>query len=273
MRHAHDGSDPSISIITAVLDAARTLPGCLDSVHCQGVPVEHIVVDGGSTDGTLEVVDRFAGRLARVVSEPDRGMYDALNKGLRLATGEVVGLLHADDVYAHRGVLRRVRAVFRDRRVESCYGDLVYVAADDDGRVLRRWRSGSYGHRRFYTGWMPPHPTFFVRRRIYERYGGFRLDLGSAADYELMLRFLLRHRVRAAYIPEVLVRMRTGGRSNASLARRLAAHANDWRAWRVNGLRPFPWTLPLKPLRKLPQFFLGKGRGGVTVESGRARGR
>jgi len=208
-----------------------------------------------STDGTLEILRKREGHGLRVVSEPDAGIYDAMNKGVALATGEVVGILNADDVYAGPQVLARVAEVFRDPSVEACYGDLVYVDPEDTDRVLRYWRSGTGSPEKFRWGWMPPHPTFFVRRSVYERYGLFSLDLGSAADYELMLRFLVGHRIAAVYIPEVLVRMRTGGMSNASVKNRLKANRMDRRAWRVNALRPYFWTFLMKPLRKLPQYW------------------
>jgi glycosyltransferase len=270
-----------ISIITASLNAGATIRDCLESVQGQTHgDVEHIVVDAASTDGTLAVLDEYQGRLARVISEPDRGIYDGMNKGLRLATGEVVGILNADDMYFSPQVLAKVARVFAEKRVESCYGDLVYVAPAKGGakvpagfsprpdplphgerglkkegdRVVRYWRSGEFAPGKFYQGWMVPHPTFFVRRQVYERYGGYNLDLGTAADYELMLRLLLRHRISTAYLPEILIRMRAGGASNATLARRLQANRMDRKAWAVNGLKPYPWTLLLKPLRKLGQW-------------------
>jgi glycosyltransferase len=195
-------------------------------------------------------------------------MYDALNKGFRQASGEVVGVLHADDVYADDRVLAKVVEAFEKTGADSCYGDLEYITAEPPGgssewsealtldgwRVVRRWRAGGFRPEAFYWGWMPPHPTFFVRRSIYEKYGMFRLDLGTAADYELMLRFLLKHRISTTYIPDVLVRMRLGGKSTVSLGARLRANEKDRKAWYVNDLRPYPWTIPLKPLRKLPQF-------------------
>jgi glycosyltransferase len=256
--------------------------------------VEHVVVDAASTDGTLAVLDEYKGSLARVISEPDRGIYDGMNKGIGLATGDVVGILNADDLYASAEVLHKVAKVFEDPRIDSCYGDLVYIAEGNDGirftvqgsgekavrgsrfpltrpsatlsqwergsegeeefRVVRYWRSGEFDPRKFYWGWMPPHPTFFVRRSVYEKYGGFNLDLGTAADYELMLRFLLRHKISTAYLPEILIRMRSGGASNATLAKRIKANAMDRKAWEVNGLKPLPWTLMMKPLRKLGQW-------------------
>ena len=311
-----------ISIITATRNAAATVADCLASVRRQTHPaIEQIVVDGASTDTTLNIIEgqrsevrgqRFhkpvtshQSPVTVVLSEPDRGIYDAMNKGIALATGDVVGILNADDWYADDRVLASVAAVFEEPAVACCYGDLVYVKAGtgDQGPgtgkgwesavigetsgyesrvtaatshqspvtshrccespvpgprspvpVVRYWQAGEFTPGSFYRGWMPPHPTFFVRREVYERYGSFRLDLGSAADYELMLRLLLRERLPAAYIPRVLVAMRTGGASNASLAARLRANRMDRRAWEVNGLTPRPWTIPLKPLRKLSQW-------------------
>jgi glycosyltransferase len=246
-----------IAIITACYNAAATIAGCLASVRGQTVPAEHIVIDGGSADGTGEILMAQGATIARLVIEPDRGMYEALNKGIGLATAEVIGTLNADDAYAHDGVLRRVAETFETTGADSCYGDLDYVDPTNGLRVVRPWRAGPFRPRAFYWGWMPPHPTFFARRSVYERFGNFRLDLGSAADYELMLRFLLKDRASTTYIPEVLVRMRLGGRSNLNLGVRLRANAMDHKAWTVNGLRPYPWTVPLKPLRKLPQFVRG----------------
>ncbi len=244
-----------ISVITATFNSASTVCDCLESVSAQRSSVEHIIVDGGSTDDTLERVASFP-HVARIVSEPDRGIYDAMNKGIALATGEVIGILNSDDLYAHPDVLARVAEVFSDSRIDSCYGDLVYVHPADTRRVVRKWKSDSFLGSSFYWGWMPPHPTFFVRRSLYEKFGMFNLSLGSAADYELMLRFLVKHRATSAYIPEILVRMRAGGVSNASINNRVKANRMDRHAWEVNGLKPYPWTTYVKPLRKLGQYLV-----------------
>ncbi len=249
------GNPTAISIITAVFNGARTIEGCIQSIVGQSLPPEHIVVDGGSTDGTLEIARRHVRGAAKVVSGPDRGIYDAMNRGIALASGEVVGILNADDFYPASDILEKVAAFFADPTVDACYGDLNYVRETNTEKVVRRWRSGAYDAKRFYQGWMPPHPTFFVRRRCYEKFGRFRLDVGSAADYELMLRFLLKHRIKAVYLPVVMVHMRTGGASNASLINRLRANRMDRRAWQVNRLTPWPWTMLFKPLRKIGQYF------------------
>ena len=260
------------SIITATFNASATIADCLQSVSSQSHSAEHIIIDGASTDATLETVRRIS-PAARVLSEPDNGMYDAMNKGIALARGEVVGILNADDVYASRDVLANVAQIFENPAVMCCYGDLEYVktagARVDDTiqhsifniqhfEVVRYWKSGLFTPRSFYWGWMPPHPAFFVRRSVYERYGNFRLDIGSAADYELMLRMLLKHGLHAAYIPEVLVRMRVGGASNGSLTARMKANQMDRRAWEVNGLNPYPVTIVMKPLRKVLQYVCRK---------------
>lgn len=251
-----------ISIITTTYNAAATLRHCFASLVEQTVPFKHIIVDGGSTDGTLEIIEEYA-KLGdvRFISEPDEGLYDALNKGIQMATGDVIGILHADDFYADEKVLARVAEVFEDPSVDACYGDLLYVRdkrgnSINNFEVVRYWRSGNFNPGKFYWGWMPPHPTFFVRKSVYEKYGLFNLELGTAADYELMLRFLLKHRISCRYIPEIFVNMRVGGVSNASVNNRLKANRMDRKAWEVNGLKPFPWTIPFKPIRKIPQYFL-----------------
>lgn len=246
-----------LSIVTVAFNAEATIAEAVASVVGQrrtGFELEYIVVDGASTDGTLAALEPYREGIARVISEPDRGLYDAMNKGVTAATGDVIGILNADDAYAHDGVLAAVAARFAATGAEALYGDLDYVAEDGSGRVVRRWRSGEMGPRSFLRGWMPPHPTFFLARSAYAAHGGYRLELRSAADYELMLRMLHKHKVHTAYLPDVLVKMRTGGVSNASWKNRLRANREDRAAWRMNGLRPMPWTLVMKPLRKLGQW-------------------
>jgi glycosyltransferase len=243
-----------ISIITATFNSEATIKDTLECIRQQAYPdIEHIIVDGGSTDKTLEIVAAFS-HVARVVSEKDNGIYDAMNKGIRLAGGEIIGILNSDDIYADAAVLADVAVAFADPAVMTVYADLQYVEAADLQKVRRRWTSGPFKPGNFYFGWMPPHPTFFVRRKVYDRAGLFNPELRSAADYELMLRILLKHGMPAYYIRRVLVRMRAGGVSNASLWNRLRANKEDRLAWKLNGLKPYFFTLYLKPLRKIHQF-------------------
>lgn len=243
-----------ISLVTATLNSGHTLQQCIDSVRAQSVAVEHLLIDGQSTDETMGVVNAHPGHFTQVVSEADSGLYAAMNRGIGLATGDIIGILNADDFYASGDTLAAVAAAFSDPEIDACYGDLEYVTAADASRVVRHWRAGAFDREKFFHGWMPPHPTLFLRRRVYERFGLFREGLGTAADYEFMLRLFVKHGLTAVYIPRVLVRMRTGGASNRSLAARWRANRNDALAWKVNDLRPRPWTLLAKPLRKLGQW-------------------
>jgi glycosyltransferase involved in cell wall biosynthesis len=248
-----------VSIITVSRNARDTIGDCLASVAAQSVRPEHVIVDGMSTDGTLGLLRGWTGHRLEIVSEPDQGIYDAMNKGIARARGDIIGILNADDWYASNRVLEQVRQAMSDPSVDACYGDLVYVQANAGTsacRTTRYWRAGTGTARSFYHGWMPPHPTFFVRRSVYERHGGFRLDLGSAADYEFMLRVMVKHGVKAAYVSSVLVRMRVGGVSNAHVRNRLRANRKDRMAWKVNDLDPHFYTLWLKPLRKVLQWWV-----------------
>jgi glycosyltransferase len=248
-----------ISIITATYHCADTVGDCLASVADQSYPDwEHIVIDGASTDGTLAVLGARRAQLAVLVSEPDSGIYDALNKGLALATGEVVGFLHADDVYGDARVLERIAAAFADPTVMAVYGDLEYVNRTDSTRVVRHWRAGPFRPTLLRWGWMPPHPTFYLRRVEYERLGGFDTRFRIAADYDLMLRVLNRLPGRVVYLPAVLVRMRLGGESNRSLATIARKSWEDYLVLTRNGLSA-PASLAAlawKNLSKMPQFFV-----------------
>ena len=243
-----------ISIITACYNSAATIGDTLQSVSMQDFKdIEHIIVDGASTDNTIEITGYFP-HVAKIVSEKDKGIYDAMNKGIALATGDVIGILNSDDVYTDRHVISKVMKEFEKDHTDVVYADLQYVKYEDLHKVTRTWHSGSFSKRKFYYGWMPPHPTFFVRREVYEKIGAFNLSLRSAADYEFMLRVLLKNNFKARYIPEVLVKMRTGGMSNATIRHRLRANREDREAWRINNIRPYFFTIPFKPLRKVLQF-------------------
>lgn len=246
----------TISVITTVFNRANTIAQALASVQAQTWPhVEHIVIDGASTDGTLKVLEAQRERLAALVSEQDEGIYDALNKGLALASGEVVGIMHSDDFYADDWVLERVAQSFADPAVGGVYGDLDYVAKDDPSRIIRRWRSGTYDQARLAWGWMPPHPTLFLRRSVIEKWGGFDTRFRIAADYDAMLRYLWRGHIPLAYIPEVLVKMRVGGQSNRSLSQIVRKSREDYEALRRNGVGGLG-ALVWKNISKLPQFLV-----------------
>ena len=244
-----------ISVVTAVWNRAATIGGAIDSVAAQTYShIEHLVIDGASTDGTIAEVEARRSANMVVVSEPDRGIYDALNKGLRRSTGDVVGLLHSDDFFAHAQVIARIAALFTDPAIDAVYGDLDYVSASDPAKVIRHWRAGEATPARLRRGWMPPHPTLFVRRRVFEMHGDYDTRYRIAADYDAVLRWFGRAGITSAYLPEVLVKMRVGGESNASLAKILRKSREDYRALRTNRVGGLG-TLIAKNLSKLPQFF------------------
>ncbi len=249
-----------ISVVTAVFNRHDTIRDALSSVSSQSYGnVQHIVVDGGSRDGTLDVLRAAKDQIDVLVSEPDRGIYDALNKGIALSTGDVVGFLHADDVFADAEVLSRIADAFSDDAVGAVYGDLVYVRAGDTGRVVRHWSAGRFSRSKLAWGWMPPHPTFYVRRSLYAQLGGFDMRYRIAADYDTMLRILGKGKVQPAYIPEVLVKMRLGGVSNRSLANIIRKSYEDYLALRRNGIGGLG-ALAWKNLGKVGQFFRAADR-------------
>jgi glycosyltransferase len=245
-----------VSVITVVLNNREYVEDCIKSVLSQTYKnVEYIIVDGGSTNGTIEIIKKHERKISKWISEPDKGIYDAMNKGITLATGEIIGFLHVDDVYAHNRVIETVVSHVIDNDVDSCYGDLLYVNKKNPDKVVRYWKSCPYRDGLFRYGWMPPHPTFFVKREIYEKYDYFNTDFKIAADYELMLRFLERCKISTCYIPEVLIKMRLGGVSNRSLLNIMRKSYEDYKAWKVNNLNGGLYAILLKNISKIPQFF------------------
>jgi len=204
-----------VSVVTVCFNSAATIEDTIRSIREQQYEhIEHVIIDGGSTDGTQEVVGRYNGRIKKFISEPDRGIYDAMNKGLRLVAGDVVAFLNADDVYASPNVIGDVVSAMHKERTDGVYGDLVYVGRHDPNRIVRYWQAGAYRPRAFYEGWVPPHPTFFCRTSIYRELGGFDPAYRIAGDFELMLRFIEKNGIHVQYVPKPLVRMRAGGRAN-----------------------------------------------------------
>jgi len=207
-----------ISVITVVLNSSSTIENTINSVLGQTCPgIEHIIVDGGSTDGTLDIIDKYKSSISRVISEPDKGIYDAMNKGILAATGGVVGFLNADDVFYDRDVVRKIVSAFIDNKTDCVYGDLVYVSRLDPARITRVWRSRPFCDGLFEKSWTPAHPTFYCRKALYERFGYYRTDFSIAADTELMYRFLQKNHVNSKYIDANFVRMNDSGVSNRNI--------------------------------------------------------
>lgn len=243
-----------ISVVTPVFNEPR-IRRALESVFAQQHEheIESVVIDAGSADGTLDILKEFEGQISTLVCEPDKGIYDGMNKGIRNATGDVIGILNADDQYHDPFVIRDVMDAFGGKEdLATCYGDLMYH--NEDGKLVRYWRAGNFRRAKWYFGWMPPHPTFFVRRCVYERHGAFDLGYPIAADYELMLRLLLKHGISVKYLRRVVVNMAPGGASNASVGTILKANLEVARAWRNNGLRGGLLVPVLKPAQKAFQL-------------------
>lgn len=244
-----------ISIITTSFNSAATITDTLQSVADQTKidQIEHVLIDGGSTDGTHDIINSFD-HVAKFISEPDKGIYDAMNKGIQYATGDVIGFLNSDDFFASSDVVRLIHRAFETTNKDAMYGDLDYVKFDQTNKITRKWRAGDYSRENFLYGWMPPHPTFYVKREIFKKFGGFNLSFKTAADYELMLRLLYKHDISIGYIDKVLVKMREGGVSNRSIKNRINANKEDREAWKINGLKPKSFTLYLKPIKKIGQY-------------------
>lgn len=245
-----------VSIITATFNSATTIADTLKSIASQDHgDIEHLVVDGCSTDDTLAIVAAFPGS-RRVISEPDAGIYDAMNKGIGLAGGEIIGILNSDDVYEDEQVIRDVvRAFEADEALDMLYGDLVYVKAGDLNRIVRRWTSVPYTRRFFERGHVPPHPTLFVRRRVYEQAGRFDVQYRLAADYEFMLRMFKKHHFKVLYLPRLMVRMRLGGATNVSFSNIAKGNREIIQAWKHNGFKVPLLLMPLRVLKRIRQFF------------------
>jgi glycosyltransferase len=246
-----------VSIITVCFNSDKTLADTIASVASQDYPdIEYILVDGGSSDNTKAIIQQYAEHVNIFISEPDKGIYDAMNKGLALAKGDVIGILNSDDVLAGNYVISMIADAFSCHpEIDCVYGDLLYVAADNTEKVIRTWKAGPFRPNSFVNGWMPPHPSFYVRREVYMECGFFDLSFPLAADYEFMLRVMLKHKKLSKYIPHVFVRMRTGGVSNNSLLNRRRSFQENKAAWARNGLQPRFYTIYFKIFRKLSQFF------------------
>ncbi len=243
----------SISLITVTFNAARTIERCIQSVIDQGYPcLQYIIIDGLSTDGSMAIINKYQQYISHIVSEPDSGIYDAMNKGIAMATGNVVGILNADDYFADNTVLNKVAQAFAQPDIDIIYGDIDYVTMS--GKITRKWRPEMYRRSSFNWGWMPPHPSFYIKRELFSVSGAYQMQYGSAADYELMLRFMHKTPVKVHYLNVLMVKMQTGGVSNKSLLNRIKAWHNDLKAMKANGIT-YPYiAVILKPIRKLLQY-------------------
>ena len=244
-----------VSIITVCFNSERTIEDTLISVSGQSYQnIEHIVVDGASTDSTLSILRAHADRIAHLISEPDLGIYDAMNKGIALASGNVIGFLNADDVFARKDSIEKVVTAFERNSAVAVYGDLVYVRGENLDAIVRLWRSGKFSPAKLKFGWMPPHPTFYVRNELVTLVGNFDTSFRIAADYDFILRCLSRKDLPVVYVPDILVRMRAGGASNRSVMAVLRKSQEDYRALRKNRIGGW-FTLVCKNFRKVFQFF------------------
>lgn len=244
-----------ISVITVVYNGEKYLEQCIQSVLAQNYhDLEYLVIDGGSKDRSLAIIDKYRSQIDFVLSENDRGMYDALNKGIHQAKGEVIGILNADDMFASNDVISSIANAFTDTQVDISYGNLNYVDPDNPEKIIRRWVSKPFSKDLIQKGWMPAHPTFYAKRDLFNKFGTYSLNFNSAADYELMVRFLTKPNIRAKFIDKLMVNMRTGGMSNASLKHRYRALVNDYKALRVNKVPFAAIVVTLKKMQKITQF-------------------
>ena len=243
------------SIITVCLNSVDTIEDTIRSVLCQDYEdIEYIIIDGGSSDGTLDMLTKYRSQISRCISERDNGIYDAMNKGIRLSSGDIVAALNSDDVYADQTVVGQMVEFMQTNDLDAAYGDLVYIDDRNSDYVKRFWKAGQYKKGAFCYGWVIPHPTFFCRKEVFEKFGYFNDKLQLAADFELMLRFIGKHQINVGYLPKVIVRMRKGGKANV-LRGIIRGNWEIIRSFRLNNLRLSPWFFILKPIRKIFQLF------------------
>jgi len=243
-----------ISIITVVWNNKETIKDAIDSVLDQTYnDIEYIIVDGASSDGTVDIIESYGDKISKFISEPDKGLYDAMNKGIALATGDVVGILNSDDFYIDEFVIAKIVKEFEEKKVESVYADLVFVKPDDLEKTVRYYDSSYFSPQKFAYGWMPAHPTFFLKREIYEKYGIFKTDYKIAADYELLARFLEKNKISFSYINEAIVKMRIGGASTSGIKNTYILNKEIIRACKENNI----YTNWFMVLSKYPKKILG----------------
>lgn len=248
---------PLITVITVVYNGEKYLEETINSIINQNyLNIEYIIIDGGSTDGTLYIIKRYEDYIDYWISEKDNGIYDAMNKGLIVAWGNIVGFLNSDDFYTGNNVIEAVINEFIRNNVDCVYGDLIYIDVKNVNNVIRYWKSQTFTEGLFKKGWHPPHPAFFVKRECYKKYGFFNVDFKIAADYELMLRFLEKYKIKSSYVNKVIVKMRIGGESNKSIINIIRANIECYKAWKINGLNVCPLIIFYKPISKVKQLLI-----------------
>lgn len=247
-----------ISIITATYNSAKTIESTIHSVLSQTYPnIEHILIDGASKDSTPELVQNFQNHhpSIRFISEPDKGIYDALNKGVQLASGDIIGFLHSDDFFENNRVIEEIINVFQSKNCDGVYGDLRYVSSENTTKVIRYWKSRDFNPSLIKNGWMPAHPTLFLKKEVYKKHGQFDLSFKIAADYDFMLRILKDKSLAFTYLPQVITNMRVGGASNA-FGNLVLKMNEDWKALRKNKIPFRVWALLFKNISKIKQFYM-----------------
>ncbi|WP_387491281.1 glycosyltransferase family 2 protein [Photorhabdus sp. RM96S] len=242
-----------ISIITATYNSEKTLADTLLSLEKQTYQnIEYIIIDGASEDNTLMMINKNSTRVTTIISEPDKGIYDALNKGIATATGDIVGFLHSDDLFAYPEAIADIVAMFEKYKCEAVYGDLQYVSKNNINNVVRYWKSGPFYPKKMQYGWMPPHPTFYMKRKLYDKWGGFDLNFKISSDYDSITRYIINHNIKLIYLPKVIIKMRIGGESN----RLENTILRSKEIIRIMKNRRIFWPIALiyRNLSKLPQF-------------------
>ncbi len=254
-----------VSIVTVVYNNASTIGDTLDSVAGQDYPnIEHIVIDGNSTDGTSAILEQRKDQLGKYLREADRGIYDAMNKGIGLATGDIVGILNADDFFEESTTISQIVKQFETNPTDCLYGDVQFVSQSDPTRIVRYYSSMHFRPNRFAYGFMPAHPSFYVKRSHYEQLGVYKTDYKIAADYELLIRFLLVHKLKYQYFKHPLVRMRTGGASNAGFLTYWTLNTEVVRACKANGIATSLPQVLCKYFIKLFEFAPGRQKSRIA---------
>ena len=244
-----------VSIITVCLDGVDTIEDTIKSALSQDYKdIEYIVVDGGSADGTLDVLAKYQGEISNCISGPDKGVYDAMNKGIKLSTGDIVATLNSDDVYADETIVGQMVEFMQNNGLDAGYGDIVYIDQNNTNHITRFWKTGQYKKGAFRYGWVIAHPAFFCRKQVFEKYGYFNEKFQIAADFELMLRFIERYQIKVGYLPKVIVKMRIGGKANI-LQGMIRGNWEIIKSFRLNDLRLSPWFFIVKPITKISQLF------------------